>query len=102
MLVARTSRWPGNRQVVLAHGEGRVGSRLLDISCLDEREVRLDLLQRPTRSYQAQQMLNCKPVSPDARLATHLAGLDGDAVKAFHTMNVPWARAGHVRPAGVR
>src|ERR1700722_12700841 len=59
MLVARTSRWPGNRQVILAHGEGRVGSRLLDISCLDEREVRLDLLQRPTRSYQAQQMLNC-------------------------------------------
>jgi hypothetical protein len=58
--------------VVLAHREGRVGRRLLDISRLDEREVSLDLLQRPARSDEAQQVLDGETVPADTRLATIL------------------------------
>jgi len=71
---------------------------MLDIGSLDKREVSLDLLQRPARTHQAQQMLHREPVPADARLATHLAGLDGDAVKTFHTANVPPKREGTRRP----
>ena len=34
----------------------------------------------------------------DARLATHLARLDGDAVKTFHAANVPPQRGRAMRP----
>jgi hypothetical protein len=61
---------------------------LLDVSRLDEWEVSLDLLQRPFGADQVQQVLDCEAVSADAWLTAHLAGLNGDAIQAFHAANV--------------
>ena len=88
----------GDRQVILTHRQGGKGGRLLDIGSLDKREAGLDLLQRPARTHQAQQMLHREPVPADTRLATHLAGLDGDAVKTFDTADVPPQRGRAMRP----
>jgi hypothetical protein len=89
---AGTSCGPGDGQMVFTYREGCIGDSLLDISSLDKREILLDLLQGPARAYQAQQMFNRETMPPDARLATHLARLDGDAVKTFHTANLPLHR----------
>ena len=48
--------------MILPHRESGVGSRLLDISSLDERKIGLDLLERPARTDQVQQVLHCEAV----------------------------------------
>jgi hypothetical protein len=52
----------GDRQVILTHRERGKGGRLLNVGSFDEREVGLDLLQRPARTHQAQQMLHRETV----------------------------------------
>ena len=74
--------------MVLTHGERSVGHGLLNVGCLDEREVFLDLLQGPARAHQAEQVLDREPMAPDARLTTHLAGLNRDAVQNAHAATV--------------
>jgi hypothetical protein len=43
---------------MLPYRESGVGIRLLDISSLDEREIGLDLLERPACTDQVQQVLD--------------------------------------------
>ena len=68
----------------------RIRDSLLHVRSFDEREVLLDLLQRPARTHQAQQMLHRKPVTPDTRLAAHLPRLNRDPVKDAHGHSAYW------------
>jgi hypothetical protein len=56
---------------------------LLDVSSLYEREVLLDLLQRPARADQVQQALHREPVPAYTRLAANLARLNRDPINDF-------------------
>src|SRR6266581_3024691 len=85
--------------MIFTHREGGIGDSLLDIRSLDERKILLDLLQSPARAHQAEQVLHRETMPADARLATHLAGLDSDTVKTFHTANLPPQRR---QPTGIQ
>jgi len=75
--------------MIFTHRESSESNGLLNIRRLDKREVLLDLFQRPARTDQAEQVLYGEPVTPDTRLAPHFVGLDRDAVKDLHGLNVP-------------
>lgn len=71
------------------HGKGGVGDGLLNVGCLDEREVILDLLKSPALADKAQEMLDGESMPAYAGSAAHLAWFEGDAIKIRHDETVP-------------
>jgi hypothetical protein len=57
---------------------------LLDVCSLNEGEFLLDLLQRPARTDETEQMFDGEPVTPDTRPASHLARLNRDPWTVSH------------------